>query len=90
MKFERVWVRQCQATKGIRRRHGAKSALDYLIGEKLMDFAEQAEQDLKFAHELPRFLARIWQVFNPYEIAGYIASLKSNKRKKLQRLLLVR
>jgi hypothetical protein len=36
MRFEKIWVKQCRATKGIRRRFGAKSALDYLIGEKLV------------------------------------------------------
>lgn len=40
MRFEKVWTEQCRATKAIRRRFGAKSALDYLIGEKLMMFAD--------------------------------------------------
>jgi hypothetical protein len=34
MRFEKIWVKQCNATKGIKRRFGAKSALDYLVGEK--------------------------------------------------------
>jgi hypothetical protein len=38
MRFEKVWVEQCRATKAIKRRFGAKSALDYLIGEKLISF----------------------------------------------------
>ena len=42
MRFEKIWVKQCKATKGIKRRFGAESALDYLIGEKLMMFAEEA------------------------------------------------
>ena len=59
MRFEKIWVEQCRATRGIRRRFGAKSALDYLIGEKLIRFAEAAEQHPEFAQELPRFLAAI-------------------------------
>jgi len=47
---------QCRATKRIRRRFGAKDALDYLIGEKLMMFADAAEHHPEFARELPRFL----------------------------------
>jgi hypothetical protein len=70
MRFEKIWVKQCKATKGIKRRYGAKSALDYLIGEKLMTFADEADERAEFARELPRFLAAIWQVFNQYEIAG--------------------
>jgi hypothetical protein len=87
MRFEKIWVKQCRATKGIRRRFGAKSALDYLISEKLLLFAQEAERQPKFAAELPRFLAAIWQLFNQYELAGYVASQKPRARKQLQRLL---
>jgi hypothetical protein len=87
MRFEKVWVKQCRATKGIRRRFGAASALDYLVGEKLVMFAEAAEQRPEFATELPRFLAAIWRVFNQYELAGYVASQKPVTRNQLRRLL---
>jgi hypothetical protein len=87
MRFEKIWVDQCRATKGIKRRFGAQSALDYLIGEKLVMFAEAAESRPEFAKELPRFLAAIWQMFNPYELAGYFASQKPAARKQLRRLL---
>lgn len=90
MRFEKIWVKQCKATKGIRRRFGAKDALDYLIGEKLLRFAEEAECCPKFAEELPRFLAAIWHVFNEYEIAGYVASQPPAARKQLPRLLYLR
>lgn len=81
---------QCTATKGIKRRFGAKSALDYLIGEKLPTFADAAEDHPEFAKELPRFLAAIWRLFNEYEIAGYVASQKPGKRTRLRRLLYLR
>jgi hypothetical protein len=87
MRFEKIWVKQCKATKGIRRHFGAKSALDYLIGEKLVTFAHEAKHQPEFAKELPRFLAAIWQVFNQYELAGYVASQKPATRKQLRRLL---
>jgi hypothetical protein len=90
MRFEKVWIAQCRATKGIRRRFGAKNALDYLIGEKLLTFAEAAEHLPAFAKELPRFLAAIWQVFNPYEMAGYVAVQKPALRRQLRRLLYVK
>ena len=87
MRFEKIWVKQCRATKGIRRRFGAKSALDYLIGEKLVRFAHEAERQPEFAKELPRFLAVIWQIYNQYELAGYVASQNPASRKLLRRLL---
>jgi hypothetical protein len=87
MRSERIWVKQCRATKGIKRRFGAKSALDYLIHEKLIQFADEAERSPKFAKELPRFLAGVWQVFNQYELAGYIASQRPAARRRLHTLL---
>ena len=90
MRFERVWTGQYLAATGIKRRFGAKSALDYLIGEKLITFADAAERHPMFAQELPRFLAAIWRLFNEYEIAGYVASQKPRKRARLRQLLILR
>lgn len=59
MRFEKVWIEQCRATRVIKRRFGAKSALDYLIGEKLQAFAHAAKDHREFAAEWPRFLAAI-------------------------------
>ena len=33
-----VWVEQCEASWRLRERFGVKSALDYLVGEKLLNF----------------------------------------------------
>lgn len=90
MRFEKVWVDQCRATKAIKRRFGAKSALDYLIGEKLISFAEAARDHPAFARELPKFLAAIWHTFNEYEIAGYVATQKPAFRNRLRQLLFLR
>ena len=87
VRFEKIWVEQCRATKRIKRRFGAKSALDYLIGEKLLTFAEVAEDKPEFAKELPRFLSAVWRVFNEYEIAGYVATRRPPARRRLRRLL---
>jgi hypothetical protein len=89
IQFHKIWVQQCRATRGIKRRFGVKSALDYLIGDKLVNFAEAADRQPKFAAELPRFQAAVWNIFNQYELAGYLSSLKPASRKKLQKLLYV-
>lgn len=90
MRFEKIWVEQYRATKGIKRRFGVESALDYLIGEKLMMFAKEAEREPEFANELPRFLAAVWQMFNQYELAGYVAVQKPGARRQLRKLLFVK
>jgi hypothetical protein len=89
MDFHKIWQEQCAATRTIRERFGVESALDYLIGEKLLNFAKAADQDPDFAAELPRFQAAVWEIFNPYELRGYMASLKPSARKKLQKLVYV-
>jgi hypothetical protein len=51
IQFYKIWVQQCRATRGIKRRFGVKSALEYLLGEKLMNFVNAAEQHPEFAAE---------------------------------------
>ena len=89
MDIHKIWEEQCEATYAIRERFGVESALDYLVGEKLPNFAMAADQNREFAAELPRFQAAVWEVFNRYELSGYVASLKPSTRKKLQKLLYV-
>jgi hypothetical protein len=89
MDFQKIWEEQCEAARRIRDRFGVESALDYLLGEKLVSFAKAADQDPKFAAELPRFQAAVWEIFNRYELLGYVASLKPADRKKLHNLLYV-
>jgi hypothetical protein len=61
-----------------------------LIGRReVVNFAKAADQDPDFAAELPRFQAAVWEIFNPYELRGYVASLKPAARKQLQKLLYV-
>jgi hypothetical protein len=64
--------------------------LDYLVGEKLLKFADAAETYPEFASELPLFQAAVWDVFHPYELAGYLAFQRTATKRKLQRLLYVR
>ena len=54
-----------------------------------MNFADAAEQHPEFAAEPPRLQAAVWNIFNPYELAGYLSSLKPSKRRKLRELLYV-
>src|SRR4051812_5896910 len=81
MRLEKIWIEQYLATATIKRTFGTTSALDYLIGEKPLAFADAAEDHPEFAAELPRFFSAIYRVFNQYEIAGYVASRKSDARK---------
>ena len=59
MDFHKTWQEQCAATRTVRARFGVKSALDYLVGEKLLNFAREADWNPEFAAELPRFQAAV-------------------------------
>ena len=89
MEFQKIWIAQCKAAQVIRRQFGVKSAADYLLSEKLVDFVEDADRLPEFAEELPRFQAAVWRVFSSYEIAGYLASLKPKQRRGLRKLLYI-
>ena len=75
-RFQDIWKEQCEAALGVRERHGVESALDYLIGEKLMTYAETATTRPEFARELPRFVAEIRSIFNTQEIRLYLEHLE--------------
>jgi hypothetical protein len=89
MELHKIWRKQCQVTRTIRHRLDLKNAVDCLVREKLLDFAEAADQHPEFAAELPRFQAAVYEVFYPYALAGYLASLRPVTRKKLHQLLYV-
>jgi hypothetical protein len=90
MEFQKVWIGQCKAAQAIRRQFGVKSALDYLLCEKLLNFAEDADRFPEFAEELPRFQGAVWRIFNSYEIAGYLTTLRPKESRQLRKLLYVR
>ena len=71
-RFQDVWKQQCDAARSIRVQHGILSALDYLIGEKLMTYADAAVTRPEFARELPRFVAEVRVIFSGEEIRHYL------------------
>jgi len=40
MEFHRIWIEQCEAAENIEGRFGRQRAIDYLVGEKFLDFLE--------------------------------------------------
>lgn len=73
--FRNIWKGQCTAARSIRTRFGTLSALDYLIGEKLLSYASRAAAKPELARELPRFVAEIRDIFSRDEIAHYLDHL---------------
>lgn len=73
MDLHRMWTEQCAAVSGIREAFGTQQALNYLIGEKFLDFVEAADKYDEFRHELPAFAARVKTLFDGSELAAYLA-----------------
>jgi hypothetical protein len=63
--MQEIWIDQCDAAEGIKLRYGLQAALDYLVAEKLLRFAEVATRYPEYARELPRFVSRVREIFNP-------------------------
>jgi hypothetical protein len=74
--FHGIWKEQCAAARSVRAQRGILSALDYLIGEKLLTYAETAVTRPEFARELPRFVAEVRDIFHAEEIRQYLDHLE--------------
>ncbi len=81
-KAQEVWIEQCEATQSIKLRFGLKAAFDYVVGEKLLNFANAASRHPEFGRELPRFVAEVRRMFTPEEIRRHMARLEREQREK--------
>ena len=65
IEFHRIWHEQIAAVPDLQRKFGETVAFDYIVGEKLMLFAETAERHPAFTQELPSFVAALRGLFGP-------------------------
>ena len=75
----KIWIEQCDAAQTIKARFGLTAAFDYLVGEKLMNFAIAASRHLDFARELPRFVSEVRHMFTPDEICAHLAQIERSQ-----------
>ena len=68
-----IWTEQCEATRSIRARFGLRAAFDYLVSEKLLNFAEAACRHPEFAKELPGFVSQLRCIFTADDILDHLA-----------------
>jgi hypothetical protein len=78
-KHHEIWIEQCEAAQGIELRYGVKAALDYVVAEKLLNFADAAARHPEFARELPRFVSEVRRMFKPQEIAAHLARVEQEQ-----------
>ena len=72
MQFHKIWIEQCEAAKTIEGEFGFEKAIEYLVGEKFINFLDAAESDASFREEIPAFVAEIKGIFEPWQLAEYL------------------
>ena len=72
MDFCKIWIEQCEATRTIEGEFGTDKALEYLIGEKFLNFLQAAETHADFRAEIPAFVAEIKTIFERWQLAEYL------------------
>lgn len=76
---QKIWIDQCDATANIENNFGTQPALDYLIGEKFLDFLEAAEHEDSFREEVPAIVARIKTTFERWQLAACLKTAKESE-----------
>jgi hypothetical protein len=87
MRFEKIWIEQCRVTRAIKRRFGARSALDYLVGESCECSRTPPGMTQPSRASCRDSLRPLSASFNEYELAGYVAMQKPAVRRRLRTLL---
>ena len=79
MDFPKIWIEQCEAARGIEGEFGVPQALEYLVGEKFINFLEASDDHDEFRAELPVFAAEIKTIFEPYQLAEYLEKARQTE-----------
>jgi hypothetical protein len=79
-KFHEIWIEQCDAAEEVKLRYGLGAAFDYLVAEKLLNFVDTASRNPEFAIELPRFVARVRDLFTVEEMRMHLNRIESERR----------
>lgn len=81
-KSQDIWREQCEAAREIKGRYGLQASLDYLVGEKLLNYAAAATNHPEFARELPGFVAEVRRIFHANEIRKHLARIERDDREQ--------
>ena len=74
-----IWIEQCEAARQIEAEFGTQNALDYLIGEKFLNFLQAAETDADFRAEIPAFVGGIKTIFETWQLAAYLETARESE-----------
>ena len=60
----------------------SRTAFNYIVGEKLINFVEAASNNRAFAQELPRFISEVRRMFTPDEIGAQLTRIEREQNEK--------
>ena len=79
MEFHKIWIEQCEAAENVEGEFGTQQALDYLVGEKFLNFLEAAEDNADVRAEIPAFVVKIKTIFEPWQLAQYLETARETE-----------
>ncbi len=77
--LHKIWIEQCEAAEQIEGEFELQKALEYLIGEKFLNFLEAAETDSTFRAEIPAFVAKIKEIFERWQLSQYLETARETE-----------
>ena len=75
----KIWIEQCEAAEQIEGEFGSQKALDYLVGEKFLNFLEAVETDADFRSEIPAFVEKIKTIFERWQLAHFLDTARETE-----------
>ena len=70
--MNRIWIEQCDAARNIEVEFRTHQAIEYLVGEKFINFVEAADDDTSLRADIPAFVAEIKTIFERWQLAAYL------------------
>ena len=77
--LHKVWIEQCEATEQIESDFGTQQALEYLVGEKFLNFLEATESNDNFRDEIPAFVTEIKSIFEQWQLVQYLETARETE-----------
>lgn len=75
----KIWIEQCEAAVNIEDEFGTQKCLEYLVGEKFLNYLEAAETNTDFRAEIPAFVERIKSIFEKWQLAAYLETARETE-----------
>jgi hypothetical protein len=75
----KIWIEQCDAARRIEDDFGVRNALDYLVGEKFLNFLEAAETHSDIRVGIPAFAAEVKTIFERWQLAEYLETARQTE-----------